>query len=300
MALNGEMNTMSAGANNILAFKGSAQRGYSGRTIQLSASKGSYRPYSQSIALSPLLLLGCVVSFLYAASATAIFTWLSISPQTVRSAKVTPPITQSFLPSVFLPTSREAFLRQLNFERRREANTQINFVTQKISALGKLAPEKASALARAIIVESKLQNIDPLFVTAVIKTESTFKVNATSHRGAAGLMQIMPNTGRHLLQREGIKWQGAKTLHDPALNIRLGISYLKQLKASFRGNHEHALIAYNWGPSNLNRALKARSHIPTSTIKYARGVLKDHQSWSADLKSQRAQYRFMNTDSSLG
>jgi soluble lytic murein transglycosylase-like protein len=298
---------MASSALNTVARKAPRARGYAAQTIRprvirLSAPSPALRRSGGSalVPTSPLLWLACVVSFLYAASATAIFSWLTLAPQTVRTAKASTINSPHILPSVFLPATREAFIRQLNFERRREAKTQINFVTQKISALGKLESEKASALARAIVAESKLQNIDPLFVTAVIKKESTFKVHATSNRGATGLMQLMPNTGKHLLQREGMPWQGADTLRDPALNIRLGISYLKQLKASFRGNHEHALIAYNWGPANLNRALKSRSHIPTSTIKYARGVLKDHQSWSADLKSQRAQYRFMSADSRLG
>lgn len=237
---------------------------------------------------------------MYAAFALFLCCCLLNSPRTIRAEGKAPVLGAGFLPSIFRPDSRESFLRQVNFHHKREINTQINYVAQKISQLGRLDSVEAVAIARVIVLESRNQNIDPLFVAAVIKTESTFKTHATSGRGATGLMQLMPATGEHLLRNEGLVWEGLGTLRDPSTNIRLGIAYLKQLSASFRGNTEHALIAYNWGPGNLSRALKTQSSIPASTVKYARGVLKEHKSWSSDLKNQITQYRYMNLANVIG
>ncbi|NDC36464.1 MAG: lytic transglycosylase domain-containing protein [Proteobacteria bacterium] len=241
-----------------------------------------------------LVWLLSIVAALYAAAVVATFAFLAVSKHSFRSEQATVQSAKVALPTLFRPTSRDAFLRQLNFQYKRELNTKINYVADKISAVGKLESSKAVNLAKLIVLESYNQNIDPLFVAAVIKKESTFKTHARSHRGATGLMQLMPRTGEHLSRQEGVAWEGLGSLQDPTTNIRLGIAYIKELKASFRGNAEHALIAYNWGPSNLSRALKNRSPIPSSTVNYARGVIKDHKSWSIDLKNQRAQYRYMS------
>lgn len=146
--------------------------------------------------------------------------------------------------------------------------------------------EGAQRLARLIVQESKLANYDPLFVAAVIKSESAFNPEAVSPRGAIGLMQIMPETGRFIMGASKSEWRKER-LKDPALNVRLGIAYLKYLESKFGPVKHHILIAYNWGPANLSRILKGKSSaIPKETARYSTAVRKDHERWQRDYRAQ--------------
>lgn len=144
------------------------------------------------------------------------------------------------------------------------------------------APESTSPrrLAELIVKESSRANIDPLFVAAVIKSESMFRQHATSSKGARGLMQLMPATGRYVSEREKIALKRAEDLHDPSTNLRIGIAYLKYLEKRFRGDRKHALIAYNWGPANLSQSLLGASTPPQNTLMYAQTILSVHRDWS--------------------
>jgi soluble lytic murein transglycosylase len=274
------------------------------RALRLPSSNAlsGLRPAGRRTVTTSASLIWCLSagSALYALIIFSVMVWVANSQIALRSSKGMGSWISALTPA-FLPSStRDEFLRRINFEHKRDLVTQINYVANKISKVGKVSPPEAASIAKAIVLESRNQNIDPLFVAAVIKTESTFKTHAVSNRGATGLMQIMPATGRYLSLDQGIDWDGHDTLKDPSTNIRLGITYLKQLKESFGGNTEHALIAYNWGPSNLNRALRNSAHIPSSTVKYARGVMSEHRKWSSDLREQVAQFRYMDSESLLG
>ena len=89
--------------------------------------------------------------------------------------------------------------------------------------------------------------IDPVLVTAIIKVESNFFRNAKSHRGAVGLMQLLPSTAQELAPELGLKKFNAKDLEQPDINIRLGTYYLYKLKKEFMGDEVLALAAYNAG-----------------------------------------------------
>ncbi|MFQ5450084.1 MAG: lytic transglycosylase domain-containing protein [Nitrospinaceae bacterium] len=106
-----------------------------------------------------------------------------------------------------------------------------------------------------IIVESRNYGYDPMFLTALIITESSFNNWAESHRGALGLMQILPTTGQALARETRLTWRGKPTLYDPETNIALGTYYLNKLLGRY-GDLHLALEAYNWGPSKLDQVLK--------------------------------------------
>jgi len=148
--------------------------------------------------------------------------------------------------------------------------------------------------------EAKRQNFDPLFVAAVIKSESTFNRQAVSNVGALGLMQILPDTGKYISRKNDIDWLGAGKLKDPSYNIKLGIAYLKYLEQYFGQNREHILVAYNWGPGNLLSALKNRSTLPTGPKKYARTIMKDHSKWQREYIDRAEEFRFLDSSSLLG
>jgi soluble lytic murein transglycosylase len=128
-------------------------------------------------------------------------------------------------------------------------------------------------LSGLIVRESKKYGYDPLLLTAVIITESSFNNWARSNRDAHGLMQIRPATGRELAAEVRIQWQGTPSLYDPEINIILGAYYLKKLFLRF-GDLGLALEAYNHGPSRLKGYLK-KGHRPK---RYSRQVFKKYSS----------------------
>jgi hypothetical protein len=95
-----------------------------------------------------------------------------------------------------------------------------------------------------IYSEAKKNDLPPELVAAVVNTESKFVPTARSSRGAVGLMQLVPKTGR---------WLGASNLNDPAQNIQAGAKYLRYLTDRFAGDQQKAIAAYNAGEGNVRR-----------------------------------------------
>ncbi|HHV62453.1 MAG TPA: lytic transglycosylase domain-containing protein [Firmicutes bacterium] len=94
-------------------------------------------------------------------------------------------------------------------------------------------------------------NIDPILLAAVIRTESHFCPSARSRRGALGLMQIMPETGRWVACELGMRDFNDNMLYDPETNIRIGSWYLASLAKEFGGDVTVVLAAYNAGRGNV-------------------------------------------------
>ena len=126
-------------------------------------------------------------------------------------------------------------------------------------------------LPELIVHESKKYGYDPLLLTAVIITESSFNNWARSNKGALGLMQIRPATGKELAAEVSVQWQGTPSLYNPETNIALGAYYLNKLYLHF-GDLGLALEAYNHGPSRLKGYLK-KGYRPT---RYSRKVFKHY------------------------
>ena len=126
-------------------------------------------------------------------------------------------------------------------------------------------------LPELIVHESKKYGYDPLLLTAVIITESSFNNWARSNKGALGLMQIRPATGKELAAEVSVQWQGTLSLYNPETNIALGAYYLNKLYLHF-GDLGLALEAYNHGPSRLKGYLK-KGYRPT---RYSRKVFKHY------------------------
>jgi soluble lytic murein transglycosylase-like protein len=91
---------------------------------------------------------------------------------------------------------------------------------------------------RYIVESSARYNIDPLLILAQMKQESMFKQKATSHKGASGLMQLMPATARRF---------GVTNIYEPQQNIDAGVKYMRWLLNKFDGDLNLALAGYNAG-----------------------------------------------------
>lgn len=106
--------------------------------------------------------------------------------------------------------------------------------------------EEVAILTEVIYDESVKFGIDPLLILAVIKTESSFRRYQKSHKGAEGLMQIRPSTGKSVAEKWGIQWPQKRGLWNPDLNVKLGTAYLFELILKFKDVRK-AIIAYNLG-----------------------------------------------------
>ena len=135
-----------------------------------------------------------------------------------------------------------------------------------------LDEKNAVRIPELILIESEKYGYDPLFLTALIITESSFYNWAKSNRGARGLMQLRPATAIALASETHLKWRGNRTLFDPEKNIALGAYYLNKMVSRF-GNLTLALEAYNHGPSRLSKYLR-KGYQPKS---YSKKVLKNYR-----------------------
>ena len=87
-------------------------------------------------------------------------------------------------------------------------------------------------------------------VLAVMEKESVFKPEAVSHKGARGLMQVMPIVWE-MYTNQPIMKEAERQVYDPAMNVRVGLLYLSDLKKQY-GDWERTLRAYVGGPARAN------------------------------------------------
>jgi soluble lytic murein transglycosylase-like protein len=91
---------------------------------------------------------------------------------------------------------------------------------------------------------SKKYGLEAPLIKAVIKAESDFDPNAISHKGARGLMQIMPMNYRLL---------NVENPFDPHQSIDAGARYLRDMMDRYNGKLNLSLAAYNAGPGAVDR-----------------------------------------------
>lgn len=95
-------------------------------------------------------------------------------------------------------------------------------------------------------------SVDTTLVYALIKAESNYNKNASSHAGAKGLMQLTDSTFEYCKKELGIT---NGDILDPDINIRAGIWYLSYLLEKYHGNVTNAVAAYNAGETNVDKWL---------------------------------------------
>jgi hypothetical protein len=110
--------------------------------------------------------------------------------------------------------------------------------------------------------------IDPRLVLEVVRQESGFRLRAVSHKGAQGLMQLMPATAARF---------GVVNSYDPAENVQAGTKYLRFLLDTFGGDLELALAGYNAGE---NAVIRNNYKIPNyrETRDYVRSITARYRS----------------------
>lgn len=103
---------------------------------------------------------------------------------------------------------------------------------------------RTSRYDNAINILSRKYGVEAALVKAVMHAESSFNYRAKSHKGAAGLMQLMPATAKRF---------GVRNIWSPLDNIIGGVKYLSWLSREFNGNVALVAAGYNAGENAVKR-----------------------------------------------
>ena len=136
---------------------------------------------------------------------------------------------------------------------------------------GRINWENQKRFTGIVAQAARTYQLDEALLHAVISTESGYEPRAISPKGAIGLMQVMPATGKRF---------GVSNLNDPALNIEAGARYLRVLLRQFDNDLQLVLAAYNAGE---NAVLRHGRRIPPyrETRQYVPRVLALYKKFQA-------------------
>ncbi|MGC7873597.1 lytic transglycosylase domain-containing protein [Desulfosporosinus sp. FKB] len=131
--------------------------------------------------------------------------------------------------------------------------------------------------------------VDPLLVVAIIREESKFLPQSQSHKGAVGLMQLMPSTAQSIAESLGDKSYSNEDLIKPEKNIQYGTWYLASLEKVFDNNLVLVIAAYNGGRGHVQEWMESGQIDPNNvrqedipfkeTRDYVGRVLKSYQKY---------------------
>ncbi|MGQ5524526.1 lytic transglycosylase domain-containing protein [Chitinimonas sp. PSY-7] len=170
-----------------------------------------------------VIQLGCLLSITATANATQMLEWYSVPANPVEPPPaIRPQATPrpSKTPTVTTPVPVDK--------------------PKKPEALSPSAQQYAPMIADVAAQYA----VDPLLVHAVVRAESAYRPSAVSNKGAIGLMQVIPATGRRF---------GKTELNNPRDNLEAGAAYLKWLIERFDGRLDLALAGYNAGEGAVAR-----------------------------------------------
>ena len=171
-----------------------------------------------------------------------------------------------YLMGQLIPARREwhRLLYQTNYEEKLAASKiaqSWDWHDRAIITMGKTHYRDDIELRFPLHFDQKVHNwsnkrkIEPAWTYAIIRRESAFVQDARSSVGAMGLMQLMPNTARHVARQLNIRYKGRQSLLASNTNIRLGTGYLMSMLNKLDSQHVLATAAYNAGPHRVEKWL---------------------------------------------
>jgi hypothetical protein len=154
-------------------------------------------------------------------------------------------------------------------------------VAKKTAATRGRRPDTLAKVQYGAIIEeiARIYALESALIHAVVTAESAYNATAVSKKGAAGLMQLMPETAQRY---------GATDRFDPVQNLHAGTRYLSDLLKMFNGNVSLALAAYNAGENNV---VKYGNQIPPfqETKTYVPKVLDLYHKYRVGMKLAQSQ-----------
>jgi soluble lytic murein transglycosylase len=140
----------------------------------------------------------------------------------------------------------------------RTAPAQVALRAAKIALLRGYATE---AYAYPVLMPKFSQSagaakLEPALLNALTRQESEFNTETVSSAGARGLMQLMPQTAKHMAAALKMKYEHGRLVSDPSYNVTLGSAFLAQLLSGYDGSYVLTLAAYNAGPGRVQEWIK--------------------------------------------
>jgi soluble lytic murein transglycosylase len=171
-----------------------------------------------------------------------------------------------------------------------------SFRLQKISSsFSKLAKDFPALFRTDLLTYAKTRNIDPRFVLAIMKQESSFNPNAKSPAAARGLLQLTMDTALKYNTKAGFPNLQAEQLYKSNVNIAIASVYLADLKQQFGGLYEAIAASYNGGEDNATRWLN-RSKPKENAIFAAETGFGESKNYIFKVMTNYRIYRELYTD----
>ncbi len=145
-------------------------------------------------------------------------------------------------------------------------------------------------------------------LNALTRQESEFYTGTVSRVGARGLMQLMPETAKHIAAAVKMKYEVARLISDPSYNVTLGSAFLAQLLSGYDGSYVLTLAAYNAGPGRVTEWIKDFGdprdktvdpidwveRIPfTETRQYVKKILESTQLYRCRLQERKTKFQIV-------
>ena len=146
-----------------------------------------------------------------------------------------------------------------------------------------------------VVTRARIIGLDPAYVYGLIRQESRFIMDARSHVGASGLMQVMPATAKWTAKKIGMTDFQPSMINQHDVNITIGTAYLKLALDDFDGSMALAAAGYNAGPGRprnwrngpvLDAAIWAENVPFTETRDYVKKVLANTTNYAAAITGQ--------------
>ena len=170
-----------------------------------------------------------------------------------------------------IPNSFTSYYGGLANERLAVLNAPRIQLTASVSS--NLAKDFPAPYRTELLRYAKPRNLDPRFILAIMKQESTFRANAKSPAAARGLLQLTYDTALKYNKQAGFATIQAEDLYRPDVNIAIGSIYIAELKNEFDNLYEAIAASYNGGEDNagrwLDRAKPKEPAIFTSEVGFA-------------------------------
>jgi len=138
----------------------------------------------------------------------------------------------------------------------------------ELRALTSSVLSRSRGLQPIVFSASRAHAVPSDLVNGIIWAESRFQIHARSPKGACGLMQLMPRTGREVARAIGMSYHP----YDPEFNIHARMGYFARVVDGFDGDLTIALAAYNIGPGRVDTWLRASQPLPGHSRAYVGNV----------------------------